>query len=462
MSQISKGLFYRLRNKLRTQEYILYTCIFFCFISFLILNFFYPLFADDWIYSFVYGSDPPRRLSNVLQIIESQYNHYHIWGGRSVTHSIAQLMLLLKPWLHAIINALAYTAFVYLIYKFCICKRKVNPAVFIVIYIFIWFFQPAFGETLLWTTGSANYLWGTLIIFLFIYPYYKYFRDTDFKLKGSFIPVFFLIAGVLAGWTNENMSVAVFVMLFSICFYFRKRGILPKWAITGLVGFFIGCIFLLAAPGNYMRLETVNESTYSITVLGILKERLVLLLNLYIHHILPLSVIFASGIVFLLYQNRGVKTKDFKIMISSSFIFFVTAHIAFAAMMASPQFPPRALFGLISLIFLAIGIVYANIDMSHLYIKRLNYIGILFLVIVFSYYYYHRYEVLKYAHEAWTRRYDYIVNQKKVGNLNIELKERIIVHPKYYLYDLSEDPEAWYNRALSRYMGVDSIKIVKE
>ncbi|WP_036930754.1 DUF6056 family protein [Prevotella sp. 10(H)] len=442
------------------QNVIFYICIFICFSSILILNYLFPVFGDDWVYTFVFRSDPPIHITNLKEIIYSQYTHYLTWGGRFVTHFIAQFLLMLEPWVQNLMNAFVFTVFIYLIFKISNYNKKLNPALFIFIYSLIWFFQPAFGATILWITGSSNYLWSTTIILLFIYPYYIFFRCPQYNPKGIFTCICFFIGGILAGWTNENMSVAVVLMLLLICGYFKKRGRLPKWATIGFIGFCFGCALLLAAPGNYVRLDTINENIRSIEMADIFKSRFYTMLYHYFYHILLLTIIYIIGLIIFI-KIKDKKDKNCRTAISISLIFIITGHIAFAAMIMSPQFPDRALFGTITFTIIAICILYTNIGIPNIYVKVLKRLGVILLIVILSYDYYSRYKVLCYAHNMWEKRYAYVIQQVEKGNLDIELKEEIIIEPKYFLHELSPDPNIWYNKAFSKYMGINSVKVIE-
>ena len=61
------------------------------FAGMLLLNRHTPLMMDDYDYSFSWHTG--ERLSGIGDIIASQAAHYRIWGGRSVTHFLTQLLL---------------------------------------------------------------------------------------------------------------------------------------------------------------------------------------------------------------------------------------------------------------------------------------------------------------------------------------------------------------------------------
>ena len=53
-------------------------------VLFFILNFYTPLFADDYYYSFSCATREP--IESVMDIVESQIAHYSSINGRFVTH----------------------------------------------------------------------------------------------------------------------------------------------------------------------------------------------------------------------------------------------------------------------------------------------------------------------------------------------------------------------------------------
>jgi hypothetical protein len=52
-----------------------------------------PLMMDDYDYSFSWATG--EKLTSLSDIFASQIAHYSLWGGRSVTHFLVQLFLLM-------------------------------------------------------------------------------------------------------------------------------------------------------------------------------------------------------------------------------------------------------------------------------------------------------------------------------------------------------------------------------
>lgn len=62
----------------------------------LLLNITYPLYADDWGYTFMTGSELTQKITSFSDILNSQYQHYFLHGGRTITHIITESLILPK------------------------------------------------------------------------------------------------------------------------------------------------------------------------------------------------------------------------------------------------------------------------------------------------------------------------------------------------------------------------------
>ena len=70
-----------------------------------------------------------------------------------------------------------------------------------------------------------------------------------------------LTLGLLAGWSNENMGPAVWVMSLIVIVLGLREGRRAKpWMITGNIACLTGCVFCIAAPGNFVRSLQAEEA----------------------------------------------------------------------------------------------------------------------------------------------------------------------------------------------------------
>lgn len=432
------------------------------FVQILFLNLLHPLYADDWFYSVIWDYDNTfnsMKINSISDIFKSQYAHYFGWGGRTVAHFLAQLFIMLPPLFFDIVNSFVFIFFILLIYKIANSeKMKSNVYLLVFVMLFMWIAQPVFPSTTVWLTGSCNYLWCTFIVLLFLHPYIKLYWTTAVKKERKWweVSLFFLF-GIVAGWTNENISVSVLVFLLSLFFLLKKsKRSIPSWATFGGLGALIGCVLLLIAPGNRARNSStmieVGESQLSFW--ATLQERLMLLWNAYTHYVLLLTLLFVV-ILFFKYFIQKDKNKDFYII---PILLVMMAHIAFVAMIAAPIFPPRATFGLNTFMILAIGILYANIDLKYKFLKLANVIVVL---LAFSYYIYSYliiYERLDEMNRIWIAREKKIAESKKIGITDILFDDLYISNKRLDIYDLDRDSTKWQNRSYSKFHGINSVK----
>lgn len=429
-------------------------------VSFLLiypLNIFQPLFGDDWGYSL--SVDGHTRIQGISDIVQSLYIHYFDWGGRMTAHFIAELLLIFDTQISDVINSLIFVVFGLSIYFISNHSRNIQLSLFIGCNLLIWLFQPAFGSTILWLTGSANYLWCTLIIILFLTPYVKQvFTPTnkDNILKN----VLFFIGGIIAGWTNENMAVALIVMLAAfIGFYKLYYGKIPAWAITGFVGAAIGAILMIAAPGNYARMDVVlNNQYHDQSFISIFTARILSTFAGYYYYALAPTFMFV--IVLCLHASFGKQERK-KQTIFTSALFMAGAVIATLAMIGSPIFPGRAAFGINSLIFVAIAILYSNLDFSTTLIKRVCYSAVIFAILFFIADYYRGYQALNKLHNQVNTRMEQLETGKKEGQKDFIFNDKICPPENKFLhyYDLTYSAEDWHNATFSTYYGINSIII---
>lgn len=427
------------------------------FIGIFILNRLNLFFGDDWMYSML-PEPSNEHVKSFKDILYTQYEHYFTWGGRSVVHVIAQTLLFLGDLPADILNSIAYVGLTLVIYTFVNKGNKLNPSLLILINLLICFFQPAFGSTMLWTTGSANYLWGTLIIVSFLLPYKTHI---DKKSNDSYIKAFlFLLFGIVAGWTNENMGVAlIYIVVLIILYYIYENITIPKWAVSGLIGAIIGCGFMIAAPGNYARMGMVISSEVAATSsTTVFISRFGAAFASYYYYCLALTFIYALLYPLSRFYSNESKKKQTTML---SIIILSGAIIATLVMSVSPIFPGRAAYGINTLIIIAAMLLYANFDFNHILIKRLSAVVITFGLLFYAADYYRGYRELNIANKIIKERIAFVEEEKSKGKQDIVLTEKVPLPATRYFhhFDLQADSTNWHNRMFSRYFEIQSIKM---
>lgn len=399
-----------------------------------------PMTGDDYVYSFLYQT--PQRLTSFKDIFDSQCIHYRIWGGRSVVHTIAQLILFIDNSFYInIINSLAFMAFICLIYYYITNGKKASISILVVIFTLTWFLQPAFAETVLWITGSANYLWGTFIILLFLLPYKLYHNKSvnTYKHEALFVILMFL-AGIIAGWTNENTAAAMIAMATLFILYYRwEKASIPLWMYSGVIGAIIGYIIMIIAPGNFVRAENTSINGFLIAYRTLT----------YTQSFVNYLGVFNLATICLFFLYRKFKSQTSINIVPYIVILFTGVLISIYIMVASPGFPPRAWFGTITLNIIVFGIILFNLDTKLSFIRQIKNSISVFCIIALSFSFYDAYQDLTTIDSIWKERMS-VIKAKKDNN------EQSVTFKAYYpktKFGLGDTPYA--TKYISDYYDID-------
>ncbi len=336
-------------------------------IIWLIIAFFLLFFAlytkeyrsDDLIYSMKWQSDEP--LSSLNDIIDFQVHHYFEWGGRTVAHTIAQLLFLIGKPFSSLFITIAYFLLAFMITK--IATDKFSIYLYSIVIGCLYYLNPAFEKTVLWYTGSANYMWTTLIMLVAIYPAVKIFKGKLLDVKDYlFLPLSFL-----AGWGNENTSPTLLLFLiFLLIVEIKKHKKVHIWLILSIVLWTLGCGLLILAPGNGVRSSEFSSGLMAIAYRGHGQ------VNSWLNWLLPTIVILY--ITYVLRKEKIGKISSLDI----GTIFCMLGFISIFVMVASPTYPVRATFG--SFVFLLIAMI-RNIDSIYtFYEKELDFIALIMVI----------------------------------------------------------------------------------
>lgn len=230
-----------------------------------ILNHFMPYHRDDYNYSLIWSTT--THLENLSDVFQSLQFHYMLHGGRMVAFAILDSFLLLPKYIFNIANALVYTVVIFLIVWHSLSKITLNisPYRLGLAFILSWLCFPHYGEVAIWMCGATVYLWTAMLLLSFLLPYHlrwnQYLQNKSFleattvdstatKISKAF---FLFILGFLAGCSVENAAVISVTLVWLGAWHAKKHNYLKAWHITGAIGNLLGFLFLVAAPGNFVR-----------------------------------------------------------------------------------------------------------------------------------------------------------------------------------------------------------------
>ena len=148
---------------------------------------------------------------------------------------------------YAIVNTLFFVLFIIICSKLVKDEKEGFASRLLLFALLFWFLCPVPKNTLFWIAGSTTYLWANTLSFLFLLAFQKY-KDENFGTKeklGLFILSFLAASEYITAASISGALVVYYV------FNFKK---LKGNVIPFVVGFIVGSMVLLFAPGSLRRL----------------------------------------------------------------------------------------------------------------------------------------------------------------------------------------------------------------
>lgn len=438
-------------NRETSRKYLFFVAMGIAFLAILLLNFLTPTMSDDYFYAVI-----TKKAGNLWGILVSEYEHYKGHTGRNVAHFILKCFLSGDKWIFNICNSLNFVGLSLLIYANVEKKRKYDVTVFVLIQMLLWIFAIRFGETILWETGSCNYLWGTTNI-LGAVTLFRYALKKEEKIKNSYVwGVLLFFSGVIGGWCNENTSGGgiLLILLFIGSAWYKKQKLKP-WIYAGPVGMLIGFGIMFSSPGNWVRASFTEDNYEGIVryIARFYKITLAIEENLF-----SLLVILLVLVIFAKVQKRTWKELE------NVGIWFVAAVATCYALVMVPTPVARAYFG--AGIFLTIACVqcYVLVTEQEAVIRALkqSFVYVMLLYMVFAY-------VDGVVNAAricrdYEKRDAYIWEQKAAGKTDLVvplIQEGFETKYSFgYDTDFGEDSGYWVNGMAKEYYDVNSISAI--
>jgi len=251
-------------KRLRTVNTVTVSAV---FLLVLLLSYFCPLITDDLHFKFIWKDFVPLtgqevRVGSIADIFESARNYYQFSGGRVICHFLVFAMVNMNKWVFASLNAAMFVICGFLIYKHMDKKlASLSKCTLLFIYMTMFLFLPVWGDSILWISGSVNYLWsGTAMIWAI------YMLDKDDKSYKNYALT--CVAVLIASATNE---ISGGMMAIIIILRMLTHSIKPlSYYYTVLFCVIPGIGLVLTAPGNANRMAQVDMHT-GVTITDALK-----------------------------------------------------------------------------------------------------------------------------------------------------------------------------------------------
>lgn len=433
--------------------------VFFAFLAILIFNVFTPYMTDDLSYKATV-----LQAESFMELLKQEYEQYMTWTGRSIGHLILRCFLSGSKSFFNFWNSFVFVLLTLLVYWNVENKKKYDVSVFLFINLLLWLFGVMFSQTVLWETGACNYLWGSTIILIHITLYRRLIKktgqDTDKKMILWSAVLFY--TGILAGWCNENTSGGgiLFAILIMGSYFIsrkdRKDKRLKLWMVTGLSGQVIGFILMIAAPGNHIRAQFMEEEHTGIFAIVSRFQKITLAIQ---ENFLSLLIFIMIFIIIIYLQEENWKTFFNKhlMLVIWIFVFFATCY----ALILTAEPMPRVYFG--AGVFLIIAVVQGYVDMNEtefgIRVFKSCILSVLALVMFFTYMESGANMIRIYR--EYHEREVYLEKMAESGKAEVEVPMlRPGFETKYsdgYQSDLMADPEYWINDAYEKLYGIEKI-----
>ena len=331
-------------------------------------------------------------------------------------------------------------------------NKNKTSALLLAAFTSLFLLTPRFGESFLWLTGACNYLWGMLLILLYLIPITKRFdrlqrRTTFAETVGLFL------LGLISAVTGENTVAALIVMSALFTLYFSLKNKRFDFALfSGLLGNICGFLIMLFAPGESVRLT--NNGGFGN-------------LNVWLSRVMPIAKVFVLNLwpliaITLLFIIIGLIFKRDRRGLYKTIVFFVGGIVSVFSMVISPYFPDRVWSG--PTIYLTISalsaISFAIPAPKRVTAKITAFVLSVCMLIPVARILPSAYGELCKIFELDNIRTEQIILAAEQGDDSVTV-DSIYGQGRYTCFDtwgdLNSDSSTWPNTALAMYFGIDEV-----
>jgi len=449
---------------------------------FFLRTMFLPLSHDDFAYAFIWDGEHGgnleamqfgtpeiehrERVSSLGDIFDSMTSHYFTWGGRIFAHGLAQFFIWMgKPYFD-IANTIVFVLLVTVIINLANTWLKLSRTALAWIFFALFILSSCSLTSMIWLTGSCNYMWMTFFQLLFVTPYVKALRSNDAGSSPLKIALMFVL-GFLAGWSNEAGALATICLTAFLVAWSKSRGIFRSWMIVGLSTLSVGCVLMLFAPGNFARLEFAHPNFFYT-------------LDVFVEHVTNGfgRVVFADLIalipMFVYFLRRGFGSLNVAEILMLTFA--AAGLLIPSAMLFSPEFNSRV--SVPSLAFVLVASSSAILEMERLHFvpnlpkKFRRGVSVALIAIFASYFVTFLYTDISIFNAA-RRQVRYIQRHADVDPIpmpempirhrfeNIHGDRSAVMYLKFF-GGIREDPHFCLNMLVAQYYGVKHVIAVNE
>ena len=248
---------------------------------FLLMNLYTTVKEDDLFHSTI-GGGSTRSIDTLLDVLRSWVAYYK-YDARTANLISFTFNGIIGKTVFNVCNTLVFGLMAHLLSR--AATRRNSAMALVMLYTYMVTAMPVSGETLLWETGSFNYMWNLTASMLFVAYLFGHRDSRPGWLKGTLV----LLLSLLAGGINEGTTFGVFGGLV-IYFLFHRNRVDPA-VVIAMTGYLLGVLLLLTCPGAWDRASL--EVSHDAGLMSLLAERCRLVAARSVDYVTPLAAVVA-------------------------------------------------------------------------------------------------------------------------------------------------------------------------
>ncbi|MBQ2979445.1 MAG: hypothetical protein IJE18_04975 [Bacteroidaceae bacterium] len=235
-------------------------------IGFYLFNSVVPYYSDDWWHTFVHhpqGKYPTQQIEGIYDLATSQINHYINKNGRMPVTMLTQSIVSTCPKsIFNILNTLFFLLACFLLSRCYGGSKGATPSRLLLSAGTIFFVLPGHYDTSMWATGAIYYLWVSVYIMWILLLWRQLQGRTTTRPHNLLL----LLAGILAGWSNEALSFGLAAgIVCDMAIGCREQRIAKsQYYLAG--GIVIGVAMIIISPGSWERTQWVTHNLHHISL----------------------------------------------------------------------------------------------------------------------------------------------------------------------------------------------------
>lgn len=264
--------------------------------AFLLMNVLTPYKEDDMGFTLIDGVW--TKVQSIADALQSYRNHLTNTNGRLADVVPTLFAGLTGKGAFNVCNTLMFGLMAHLLSLLCTHRRSVMVLTMFVAVVGTCY--PVPGETMLWMSGSANYLWAITLSLLLIYYLQRRQGNSLKAVEG----VLLFVGAIVAGGFNEATSFGFFAGL--VLYYIFNRQQFDRRAGVALVGYLIGILIIASSPAAWER-ATEGDLIINLPLSKLISSRWNIFIEKSWRFYLPVAALLVGIVALIMKRRRAVR-----------------------------------------------------------------------------------------------------------------------------------------------------------